>query len=175
MPARPPPPSASSTTPASPTRSVRCMRAQPRWTGWFRSRSAASPSLPLPPPATGATARPRRIPWRTRRTAIASTSSTPRATSTSPSRCSALCACWTVLSPFWLPRAVSSPSPRRSGVRQMNTRSPAWSTSTRWTPWAPTSSTASRCCTTACTPTAWRSSCPSAARTPSRASSTWST
>ena len=45
----------------------------------------------------------------------------------------------------------------------------------RWTPWAPTSSTASRCCTTACTPTAWPSSCPSAVRTPSRASSTWST
>ena len=41
-----------------------------------------------------------------------------------------------------------------------------------WTPWAPTSSAACRCCTTACMPTACPSSCPSARKTPSKASST---
>ena len=42
--ARPPRPSGSSTTPAGPTRSVRSTRAPPSWTGWSRSRSAASRS-----------------------------------------------------------------------------------------------------------------------------------
>ncbi len=40
MPARRRRPSASSTTPVSATRSVRCTTAPPRWTGWSRSRSA---------------------------------------------------------------------------------------------------------------------------------------
>ena len=35
----------------SPTRSVRCTMARPRWTGWSRSRSAGSRSRRLPPPA----------------------------------------------------------------------------------------------------------------------------
>ena len=43
-PARPRRPSGSSTTPAAPTSWVRCTRAPRRWTGWRRSRSAASPS-----------------------------------------------------------------------------------------------------------------------------------
>ena len=43
-----------------------------------------------------------------------------------------------------LARAALSPSLRPFGVRLTSTRSPAWSTSTRWIPWAPTSSTASR-------------------------------
>ena len=45
---------------------------------------------------------------------------------------------------------------------------------TRWIPWVPTSSAASRCCMIVCTQTAWRSSCPSARRTPSVVSLTWS-
>ena len=44
MPARPPPPSGSSTTPAASTRWARCTRAPRRWTGWSRSRSAGSRS-----------------------------------------------------------------------------------------------------------------------------------
>ena len=56
----------------------------------------------------------------------------------------------------------------------MSTKSPAWCTSTRWIPWAPTSSAASRCCMIVCTLTAWRSSCPSARRIPSAVSLTWS-
>ena len=43
-PARPRPRSASCSTPASRTRSARCTTAPPSWTGWSRSRSAASPS-----------------------------------------------------------------------------------------------------------------------------------
>jgi hypothetical protein len=50
MPARPPRPSGSSTTPARATRSARCTTAPPRWTGWSRSRSGASRSPRLPPP-----------------------------------------------------------------------------------------------------------------------------
>ena len=49
-----------------------------RWTGWFRSRSVVSPSLPLLPPATGLTLRPRRIRSRSRRIVTASTLSTLR-------------------------------------------------------------------------------------------------
>ena len=53
--ARPRPPSGSCSTPASTTRSVRSTRAPPRWTGWSRSRSAASRSRPPRRPATGTT------------------------------------------------------------------------------------------------------------------------
>ena len=48
--ARPRRPSGSSTTPARPTRSVRSTRARRSWTGWSRSRSAASPSRRPPRP-----------------------------------------------------------------------------------------------------------------------------
>ena len=75
MPARPRRPSASFTTPASPTRSAKCTKAPRRWTGWSRSRSAASPSRRPRRPASGAT--------------TASTSSTRRATSISRSKSSA--------------------------------------------------------------------------------------
>ncbi len=37
------------------------MTALPRWTGWSRNRNVVSPSLPLQPPATGATPRPSTI------------------------------------------------------------------------------------------------------------------
>src|SRR6267143_1843787 len=52
-PGRPRPPSASSSTLASTTRSARCTTGPPRWTGWSRSRSAASPSRRRRPPASG--------------------------------------------------------------------------------------------------------------------------
>ena len=97
MPARRRRPSASSTTPAAPTRWVRSTRALPSWTGWSRSRSAASRSPPPRPPASGRT--------------TASTSSTRPATSTSPSRSSARCACSTA------PSRCSTPSPASSPVR----------------------------------------------------------
>ena len=48
--ARPRRPSGSSTTRARPTRSARSTRAPRSWTGWSRSRSAASPSRARPPP-----------------------------------------------------------------------------------------------------------------------------
>ena len=54
MPVRPRPRSASSITPAAPTRSAKCTKAPPPWTGWSRSRSAASRSRPPPRPASGA-------------------------------------------------------------------------------------------------------------------------
>ena len=53
MPARPRRPSASSTTPASRIRSAKCTRAPRPWTGWSRSRSAASPSRRPRRPASG--------------------------------------------------------------------------------------------------------------------------
>ena len=80
--ARPRRPSAFSIIPAAPIRSVRCTKAPPPWIGWSRSRSAESPSPPRRPLAIGAT--------------TGSTSSTPQATSISPLRWSARCACSTV-------------------------------------------------------------------------------
>ena len=62
-------PSASFITPASPTRSAKCMKAPRRWTGWSRSKSAGSPSRPPRRPASGA-------PRRARAKSTASTSST---------------------------------------------------------------------------------------------------
>ena len=53
MPARPRPPSASCSTPASRTRWARSMTARRRWTGWSRSASAASRSRPPRRPASG--------------------------------------------------------------------------------------------------------------------------
>ena len=128
--AKPPPPSGSCSTPAAPTDWARPTRARLLWTGWSRSRSAASPSRLPPPPAFGSTA--------------ASISSTPRGMWTSPLRWSAASACWTVPLPCCAPRAVSSPRPRRSGARPINTTCPVWFTSTRWTSRAQTSSTSSR-------------------------------
>ena len=62
-----------------------------------QERSVVLPSLPLLPPATGATLRPRRIRLHSRRTVTASTSSTPGATWTLLLRSSVPCASWTVL------------------------------------------------------------------------------
>ena len=53
MPGRRRPPSGSSITPARATRSARCTRAPRPWTGWSRSRSAASPSRRPRPPRSG--------------------------------------------------------------------------------------------------------------------------
>ncbi len=53
MPARPRPPSASFSTPASRTRWARCTTARPSWTGWSRSASAASRSRRPRRPASG--------------------------------------------------------------------------------------------------------------------------
>ena len=55
MPVRPPRPSAFCITRAGRTRSAKFMKAPPPWTGWSRSRSAASRSLPPRPPASGGT------------------------------------------------------------------------------------------------------------------------
>ena len=63
-----------------------------------------------------------------------------RATSTSPSRWSARCACSTAPSPCSARSAASSRSPRRCGVRPTSTTCRASPSSTRWTASAPTSS-----------------------------------
>ena len=55
MPARRRRPSGSSITPGGPTRSARCTRAPRRWTGWSRSRNAASRSPRPRRPASGTT------------------------------------------------------------------------------------------------------------------------
>ena len=57
MPARRRRPSASCSTPAAATRSARCTKAPRRWTGWSRSRSAASRSRRPRRPASGASHR----------------------------------------------------------------------------------------------------------------------
>ena len=86
------------------------MKALPSWTGWSRSRSAASPSLPPPPPATGATFR--------------STSSTRPATWISPPKWSAACACWMARWRCSTPWPACSRNRKRCGGRPTSTRVP---------------------------------------------------
>ena len=129
MPARRRRPSASFIIPASPTRSARSMRAPPRWTGWSRSRSAASRSRRPRRPVSGTT--------------TGSTSSTRRATSTSPSRSSARCACSTARSPASTASPASSRSPRPSGARPRSTTCRGCASSTSSTAPAPISRCAS--------------------------------
>src|SRR5919198_762340 len=102
--ARPRRPSASSTTPGAPTRWARCTRALQLWTGWRRSRSAASRSRLLPRRRPGAI--------------FASTSSIRPGTWTLRSRWSAACACSTARSPSSTPSRAWSRSPRPSGAVQ---------------------------------------------------------
>ncbi len=105
---------------------MRCTRAPRRWTGWRRSRSAASRSRP-----------PRR---RRCGTTIASTSSIRPGTWTLRSRSSGACASSTAPSPSSTPSPASSPSPRPSGGRPTSTRCRGSRSSTRWTAPAPISS-----------------------------------
>ena len=127
---RPRRPSGSCSTPASRTRSVRSTRALPSWTGWSRSRNAASRSPPPPRSASGRATRSR--------------SSTRPATSTSRSRSSGRCACSTVRSRSTTVSPVSSRRPRTSGARRTSTTSRGCASSTSSTAPAPTSSAACR-------------------------------
>ena len=158
MPARPPPPSASSTTPAAPTRWARSTRAPPRWTGWCRSRSGGSRSRPPPRPASGVT--------------IASTFSTRPGTWTLRSRSSAACACSTAPSPCSTRSPACSRSPRPCGARPTSTACPASPSSTRWTAPAPTSSTRWRPWSTGWARAPCRCRSRSGPRTPTSATST---
>mmetsp|Transcript_28719 Transcript_28719/g.71655 ORF Transcript_28719/g.71655 Transcript_28719/m.71655 type:complete len:211 (-) Transcript_28719:2246-2878(-) len=137
------------------TRSARSMMVRPPWTGWTRRGSVASPSPALPPHASGTV-------WISSSPATASTSSTPRATSTSPSRSSGHCGCLMARSPSSIASRASSRRAKPSGGRQTDTGSPVWRSSTRWTVSAPTSTGASTRSATALAPTACPSSCPSA-------------
>ena len=103
MPVKPPPPSGCCTTPGSITKSVKCMKAPRRWTGWCRSRSAASLSPRLRPPVSGAT--------------IVSILSIRPDTSISPSRSSAACACSTARWRCSARSAESSRNPKPYGAR----------------------------------------------------------
>ncbi len=159
-PARRPSPSGSFSIRRRSTRSARSTRAQPRWTGCPRSRSAGSPSPPLRRRRSGAI--------------IASTSSIRPGTWTSRSRSSGACACSTARSSSSTAWPASSRSPRRSGARPTATACRASASSTSSTAPAPTSGAASTRSRTAWAPTPCRSRSRSAARTRSRASSTWS-
>ena len=97
--------------------------ARPPWTGWNRSRSAASRSRRPRRPASGRT--------------IASTSSTHRDTWTLRSKSNARCECWMARSPCSAASAASSRSPRPSGARRTATACRASRSSTRWTASAP--------------------------------------
>ena len=91
---------------------------------WRRSKSVASPSPRLPPPACGTT--------------TASTSSTPRVTLTSPLRWSVRSACSTAPSPCSTRLPVSSRRPRPCGAKRTPTTCRGCASSTRWTASAPT-------------------------------------
>ena len=126
MPARRRRRNGSCSTPGSRTRSAKCTKAPPSWTGWSRSRSAASPSRRPRRPASGAI--------------TASTSSTRPATSTSRPKSSARCACSTARSPCSTRSPASSRSRKPCGARPTSTACRASASSTRWTASARTSS-----------------------------------
>ena len=132
---------ASFTTPASPTRSAKSTTAPRRWIDGAE-QDAASPSLRLPRPPSGTVRSTRLRVLATSRRSIASTSSTPPATSTSPSKSSVRWRFWMVRSVCWTPMPASSRKPKPCGVRLTATRFRVSSSSTRWTRSAPTSSTA---------------------------------
>lgn len=115
------------------------MMARPPWTGWSKSRNAA---LPLPRqrrPASG------RV-WLTTSLSTTSTSSTPRATLTSPLKLNARCACSTVLAWFTAQWAAFSHSRKPYGVRLTSTKCHVWPSSTRWTAPVRTSSRSTNKC-----------------------------
>ncbi|CCY18712.1 elongation factor EF-G [Bifidobacterium adolescentis CAG:119] len=168
MPVRPLPPSVFCSTPVRTTRSARPTMAPRRWTSWLRSRSAASPFSPLLPPASG-TVRPM-----TRSRSSRSTSSIPLATWTSRPRWSAPCVCSMVLSPCSMARKAWSRSPRPCGVRLTSTAFRVSASSTRWISSALTSTTPSTPSRPSWARPRWSSSCRSALRTTSPASSTLS-
>jgi hypothetical protein len=157
MPARPPLLSACSSTPASITKLVRCTKALRRWTGWCRSRSAASRSRRLPPPVSGAT--------------IASILSTLRDTSISRSKSSARCASSTARSQSSARSAGSSRSPRRCGARPTSIACRGLRSSTRWIASARSSNASCRRCATSSRP---RRCCCICRLAPKRNSPGWS-
>jgi len=158
MPGRRPRRNGSCTTPGLRTKSAKCTKALPSWTGWSRSRNAASPSRPPPPPASGATP--------------VSTSSTRRATWTSRPKSSGRCASSTARSPCSTRSQASSRSRKPSGGRPTNTACRACASSTRWIASGRTSSAPSIRSSPSSRPTRSRFSFPSAPRT---GSSAWST
>ena len=130
MPVRPLRPNASFITRAARISWARCMKAPPSWTGWSRNRSAASPSRPQLPPASGAIFR--------------STSSIRRATWILPLKSSAVCASWMAPWPYSMPWPACSRNRKPCGGRPISTMSRASASSTRWTAWARISSTPSK-------------------------------
>ena len=126
MPARPRPPNASCSTPASRTRWAKCTTAPPSWTGWSRSASAASRSRPPRRPASGRG-------WTGTIPSIGSTSSTRPATSTSRSKSSARCACSTARAWCTARSAACSRNRKPCGGRPTSTRCRGLRSSTRWT------------------------------------------
>ena len=159
MPGRRPPRNGFCITPAPSIKWARCTRARRSRTGWRRSASAASRSLPRRSPAPGFR---RSAP--SRRSSIASTSLPPPDTSISPPRWSVRSGCWTARWRSSAPWAASSPSRRRSGARPTNTGCRGWRSSTRWTGWGPIFTRAWRRCGRNSRRTRTRCSCRSAPR-----------
>ena len=162
MPVRQPPPNASCSTRASTTASAKSTMAARRWTGWNKSRNAASPSRLPPRPALG-TAR------RTNTRATPSTSSTRPVTSTSPLKSSVPCAFWMDSSPCSAPLAACNRNRKPCGAKPTATAFRAWPTSTKWIAPAPTSTRLSANSKSVWARAPCRSKSPSALKTTSRA------
>jgi elongation factor G len=71
--------------------------------------------------------------WRTTSQSTTSTSSTPRATLTSPLKWNVRCVCWTALAWFTAQWVACSLSRKPYGVRPTSTKCHVWPSSTRWT------------------------------------------
>ena len=158
MPVRPLRRSASFSIPERRTASERCMKALPPWTGWSRSRSAASRLRPPPRPAPGAT--------------FASTLLILPATLISPPKSSVRCACSMAQSRCLTRFTACSRSRKKSGARPISTASHAFASLIRSTRWVPISSMPSIPSASASTPSPSRFRFPSDRKPSLSASST---
>ncbi len=158
MPARPLRRSASCFIRDGRTASERCTKELRPWTGWSRSRSAASRLPPQRRPAPGAT--------------FASTLLIRPATSISRPKSNARCACSTAQSRCLTPSTACSRSRKKSGARPINTASREFASLTRLTRWVLISSMPSIPSASASVPSPSRFRFPSDKKRSSSASST---
>ena len=149
MRAKPPLQSGFCIIPAVRTRSAKCMMAMPPWTGWSKSKSAASPLPLLRQPVSGSApkmAKPRQANMAAmlKKPNSALISLIHPATWISPLRLSVHWLFWMARYVCWMPMPVLSRRQKPYGARLTVIKCRALCSSTRWIKSAPTSLTVLR-------------------------------